>query len=118
MKLLDAIRAYRRQGVEKAIVHPAGQPELDELLRQKRTADHRSLRAQVFDAPADHNRRTRRAVGMLSAIWRWATPAEMGNAEMAPRYIRRHHIARIPKTRRQRRHRARVLRIIEVKGIR
>jgi hypothetical protein len=118
MKLLDAIREYRRKGVDKGIVHPSGEAELNEMLRQQRLADHRSITAQVYDAPAEYNRATRRAVGMLSKVWRWASPAEMGNAEQAPRYIRRHHIARIPKTRRQRRHRARVLRIIEAKGIR
>lgn len=69
----------------------------------------------VWSAPADHNRAARRAAGLFGRIWKWDMAA-MGQAQVPPRYVRRHYKEQIvadPKTRRERRHRARILRAME-----
>lgn len=74
----------------------------------------KSLVQQVWEAPALFNRRMRRAAGLLSKYWRWDLNATAETRRVyTPRYIRRHFDAGIPRTRRQRKARARVLRIVE-----
>jgi len=68
---------------------------------------------QVFDAPANFNRATRRAAGLLGRLWRWDRMALGIDPNLPPRYVRRHwspNILTDPKTRRERRHRTRILR--------
>ena len=92
------------------------------------------LRQQVWEAPATFNRHMRRAAGLLSKYWRWDMQV-LGWVQPAPRYIRRHYQADVttdgpdglpvttygvfthPKTRRQRRHRARILAIAKRNGL-
>lgn len=80
-----------------------------------------SLAQQVLEAPADFNRKTRRSIGLFGRFWRWDLNAsEETRRPYVPRYIRRHFNNRImlaPSTRRQRRQRARILRISRQKGI-
>lgn len=79
----------------------------------------RSFVEQVWDAPATFNRATRRRARLWSRIWRWDVAA-FDNAPQAPRYIRRHYAGSLfthPKTRRQRRVRARITRLVARKGI-
>jgi hypothetical protein len=70
--------------------------------------------AEVWDRPVDFNRETRRRAGLLGRLWRWDPMAgAKGPVATPPRYVRRHYNERIltaPKTRRERRHRARILR--------
>ena len=67
---------------------------------------------EVWKSPVDFNRAIRRWAGLTGRVWKWnpQTP-------VAPRYVRRHYdITKFttPKTRRQRRHRARILRAMQV----
>ena len=119
MKLLDTVLARMLRERNRAPV------------RVKRTLN---LRQQVLAAPAIFNRATRRAVGLLSKFWRWDMQV-LGWVQPAPRYIRRHYKAdqRIepadalpydvygafthPKTRRQRKARARILAIARERGL-
>lgn len=125
MKLLDAIRDYRRRNAP-VVEEPEAQAKFDVATKLREAK--RDIRMQVYDAPADFNRATRRAVGMLSRIWRW-DPQLLGIEPQAPRYIRRHYQAdrtvdgvfidgafTHPKTRRQRRHRARIIAIVQKRG--
>ena len=70
---------------------------------------------RVWDAPVDFNRATRRSVGLTGRIWRWNPGAPME----LPRYARRHAEAAVltPHTRRQRRHRARIMRDLKQRGL-
>lgn len=78
-----------------------------------------TLGEQVWRAPALFNRKTRRAYGILSKVWRWDTNVEGMQRTYVPRYIRRHVKALVThKTRRERRHRATIIRIAAQKGIR
>jgi hypothetical protein len=66
----------------------------------------------VWDAPVDFNRSTRRWARLWGSIWAWDRTAEGTDI---PRYVRRHYSESIvthPHTRRQRRHRARILRVM------
>jgi hypothetical protein len=77
------------------------------------------IRKLVLDGPALYNRASRRAAGVLSKTWRW-DQAAFGNEPQAPRYIRRHYSATAftrPTTRRQRKVRARITRIVARRGI-
>jgi len=94
----------------------------------------KSLVQQVWEAPATFNRHMRRAAGLLSKYWRWDMQV-LGWQQPAPRYIRRHYKADVtadgpdglpvttngafthPKTRRQRRHRARIIRVWARSGL-
>jgi hypothetical protein len=77
--------------------------------------------AAVLDAPALFNRATRRSIGLYGRHWRWDLNAhEDTRREYMPRYIRRHYSLRsmiAPQTRRQRRERARINKIIQQKGV-
>lgn len=67
----------------------------------------------VWGAPADYNRSERRQAGLYGRYWKWATEALGVDPNMPPRYVRRHHSPDVllnPKTRRERRHKARILR--------
>lgn len=82
----------------------------------------RNLVQQVLDAPALFNRRTRRSIGLYGRFWRWDLNAnEDTRRTFIPRYIRRHQAALAvvgPKrTRRERRHVARIMRIAIARGM-
>lgn len=75
--------------------------------------------ADVWDAPATFNRETRRRARLFGRIWRWETNVEGMRREFLPRYIRRHYRAETflhPKTRRQRRHNARIIKMTKAMG--
>lgn len=125
MSLLDKVRRFGRAFLSDD--RPANVPA-----PKMRFA--KSLREQVWEAPAYFNRATRRAAGLVSRYWRWDHKA-LGYVPQAPRYIRRHYKADVtddgpdglpvttygafthPKTRRQRRHRARILAIARRNGL-
>ncbi len=71
----------------------------------------------VWEAPVDYNRATRRWAGLTSDIWHWNP-----TGPVAPRYVRRHFtdtllvVAKDKLTRRQRRHRANILRAMAPYG--
>lgn len=68
---------------------------------------------EVWKAPVDFNRARRRAAGLVGSIWKWNPQP----GPSVPRYVRRHWTESVllhPKTRRQRRHRARILRNMRV----
>lgn len=72
------------------------------------------LIVKVWKAPADYNRAARRLARLWGRIWKWDAQA-LGLNGMAPRYVRRHYNERAflhPVTRRQRKHKARILRIM------
>lgn len=86
----------------------------------------KSLVQQVWESPALFNRKMRRAAGLLSKYWRWDLNAsEETRRVYTPRYIRRHYgtIARRPwdfdhpKTRRQRKQRARIMALVARHGL-
>lgn len=67
----------------------------------------------VWSAPVDFNRVTRRWAHLWGNIWRWDTGPKPPSV---PRYARRHYAPDLlthPKTRRQRRHKARIMRIMK-----
>lgn len=69
----------------------------------------------VWEAPANYNRATRRWAKLWGRIWKWDQTA-LGIAQVPPRYVRRHYtegVIMAPKTRRQRRHKARILRAMK-----
>lgn len=69
-------------------------------------------RESVWKSPVDFNRATRRWAGLIHGIWKWNPQPNPG----VPRYVQRHFNETIlthPKTRRQRRHRARILRAMK-----
>lgn len=71
---------------------------------------------QVWSAPADYNRAARRQARLWGRIWRWDRQALGIDPNLPPRYVRRHFTPTIltaPATRRQRRHRARILRAMK-----
>jgi hypothetical protein len=64
--------------------------------------------AAVWKSPADYNRAARRAARLFSNIWKW----DLKTPVQAPRYARRHWTEQVmlaPKTRRERRHRERIM---------
>lgn len=72
----------------------------------------------IFDAPALYNRATRRAFRLWGSIWKWDLNAsEDTRRTYVPRYIRRHFTTAVPRTRRQRRAQARIIRISRQKGL-
>lgn len=73
---------------------------------------------KVWESPATYNRKTRRMVRLYGRIWKWDLNAsEETRRTFVPRYIRRHFDTAVPRTRRQRRHRATILRISKRYGI-
>lgn len=67
----------------------------------------------VWGAPADYNRATRRKAGLFGRDWKWDARAIGNDPDLPPRYVRRHHAPSIlltPKTRRERKHKARIMR--------
>lgn len=71
---------------------------------------------KVWDAPATFNRHSRRAAGLFGRMWKWDMQLLGMDPNLPPRYVRRHwredqftH----PKTRRQRRHKAHILRAMK-----
>lgn len=91
----------------------AAQPE-----RAPGKYDHLAFDPQVkaiWSAPADWNRAARRSVKLWGRIWKWDAQV-LGTQNIVPRYVRRHFTPTIltnPKTRRQRRHKARILRAMK-----
>lgn len=78
-------------------------------LRHGTTEDRR---VEVIKAPATFNRAARREAGVFGRAWAW-DPKVLGTQNLVPRYVRRHFTPTIlsaPKTRRQRKVRARILR--------
>lgn len=72
----------------------------------------------VWDAPALFNRATRRRVKLFGRIWKWDLNAsEETRRTFVPRYMRRHFSATKPRSRRERRHRAYILRQAKRYGI-
>lgn len=70
---------------------------------------------QVWESPADWNRTARRKARLWGRIWKWDAAA-LGLQNIPPRYVRRHFDSAKftnPRTRRQRRHRARILRAMK-----
>jgi hypothetical protein len=70
----------------------------------------------VLDAPATFNRKARREAGLLGKFWRWDPRALGLDPKLPPRYVRRHWTENIltnPTTRRQRRHKARILKAMK-----
>ena len=70
--------------------------------------------AEVWESPALHNRATRRWAKLWGSIWKWDQQALGLPADLPRRYARRHFDQQkflFPKTRRQRRHRAVILRV-------
>lgn len=75
--------------------------------------------ADVWAEPALHNRATRRWARLWGSIWKWDQQALGLPADLPSRYVRRHlkpaqfiH----PKTRRQRKARARIMRAVAARG--
>lgn len=71
---------------------------------------------RVWAAPALFNRAARRQARLWGRIWRWDRELLGIPANLPPRYARRHFNSETflrPKTRRQRRHRARILRAMQ-----
>ena len=67
----------------------------------------------VWSSPADYNRAARRAAGLFGRFWKWDARMVGVDPNTPPRYVRRHHSPDIltnPKTRRERRHKARIMR--------
>lgn len=86
--------------------------------------DRRPLEAltvrDIWAAPAQFNRATRRRAGLWGRIWKWDTNVPEMYREYIPRYVRRHFDSGkflFPKTRRQRRHRARIIAISNRTGV-
>lgn len=70
----------------------------------------------VWDAPATFNRHSRRMAGLFGRMWRWDSVMLGIDPQLPPRYVRRHWSEAVlthPKTRRQRRHKARILRAMK-----
>lgn len=102
MRFLDAIFGRNR---ESRVGRPADKPAP-------------SLAQQVIDAPALFNRRTRRSVGLFGRYWKWDLNAsEETRRTFVPRYMRRHFSVAVPRTRRQRRHRAVIMKLAYHYGI-
>jgi hypothetical protein len=92
----------------------ADQPEVPKPLAELTIRD-------IWDAPAMFNRATRRRAGLWGRIWKWDLNAsEETRRVYTPRYIRRHFDSDKfirPTTRRQRRHRAVIMRIAKTMGM-
>lgn len=91
----------------------------DPLTGTKVPLMNRTAIEQVLDAPADYNRETRRRAGLLSKWWRWDLAA--GEENRFPRYVRRRindpRLMTPPLTRRQRRQRTRMVRLMSTRGV-
>lgn len=78
----------------------------------------KSFIQEIWEAPALHNRATRRRARLWGRIWKWDLNAsEETRRTFLPRYIRRHYANTTPRTRRQRKATARILRISAHYGI-
>lgn len=82
----------------------------------------KTLVEQIWESPATYNRAMRRAAHLWGRIWRWDYNASEGTRRVfAPRYLRRHFdsalLAPGHRTRRQRRTRARMLRLVGRYGL-
>lgn len=78
-----------------------------------------SFIVKVWKAPADFNRGTRRQARLFGRLWKWDARALGLNPTLPPRYARRHYdITKFttPRTRRQRRHRARIIAMMKQRG--
>lgn len=70
----------------------------------------------VLEAPATFNRKARREAGLSGRFWKWDPRALGIDPNLPPRYARRHwreDLLTHPKTRRQRRHKARILKAMK-----
>lgn len=79
-----------------------------------------SLAERILKEPALFNRATRRSIGLYGRFWKWDVNVDGMRRTYVPRYIRRHYqtqTMRVPHTRRQRKERARILRISRAKGL-
>ena len=73
--------------------------------------------ADVWRAPADYNRATRRLAKLFGGIWKWDHEALGLPTNQPARFIRRHFDSEKflhPKTRRQRRVRTKIMRIMRL----
>jgi len=74
---------------------------------------------RVWDAPANYNRASRRAARLWGRIWKWDVRALGVDPDLPPRCVRRHWsptlLAMPNPTRRQRRHKACVLRAMKAR---
>lgn len=78
-----------------------------------------SFIVKVWKAPADYNRADRRAAHLWGRLWKWDAQALGLDPMLLPRYARRHwkqYEFTQPKTRRQRKHRARILKAMAARG--
>lgn len=69
----------------------------------------------IWSAPANWNRASRRRVKLFGSIWKWDARV-LGLQNIVPRYVRRHFkegVLEHPRNRRERRHRARILRTMK-----
>lgn len=73
---------------------------------------------EVIEAPADFNRAARRAVGIFGRAWAWDARALGIDPDLPPRYVRRHwtpSLLTTAGTRRQRKHKARIMRAMKAR---
>lgn len=87
-------------------------------IKRERPA-HESLMERVWKAPADFNRAARRQARLWGSIWKWDSQALGLDPQLPPRYVRRHHNTERflrPTTRRQRKHRARIIAAMRRRG--
>ena len=108
MRFLDKLLNRSAQSVDRAPERRIANPTLDFV-------------RQVYEAPALFNRHTRRAVGILSKVWRWDLRGTEMERLFVPRYVRRHGPRVIAtrgthRTRRERREAARVNRALWFQG--
>lgn len=92
----------------------APEPKLDPRVFPLKLDFDPTLKA-IWSAPADFNRAARRSVKLWGSIWKWDAKV-LGLQNIPPRYIRRHFnqdLLAHARTRRERRHRARILRIVK-----
>jgi hypothetical protein len=104
---MRGINPFRRMPVEEG--HDGAPPTKEAITK--------SFVRQVWDAPATHNRATRRAARLWGRIWKWDVNTPGFQRTFVPRYIRRHYSRKSAVTRRQRRHYNRVMRIAAHYGI-
>lgn len=92
-----------------------GKPDADAYLPKERKVQHD--KSDVLANPERYNRASRRAAGYLKPVWVALMKATAGE-RFLPRTARRHNsvLFNAPKTRRQRRHKARVTRALARRG--
>lgn len=74
---------------------------------------------QIWSEPALHNRAERRSVKLFGSMWKWDSQLLGIPMDLPTRYTRRHFDSAkflFPKTRRQRRHKTRIMRDARQRG--